>query len=216
VEATSVTLFVDPVCPFAWITSQWLAEVETCRPVRAQLRLMSLSVVNEHRDLEPWYREFNDRAWGSARVGSVVERDHGPAAFRAFYEAFGRLRHQGGDRDHTRVVATALAEAGLPADLLRFTGPAAGAVAANDVLTAEIAEVDARLRRTHDEVRSLVGEDLGTPVVVLDGAVFFGPVSTGIARGEEAARLFDAVRLLAACRGFTELKRGRTGELSFA
>ena len=219
-EATSVVLYVDPVCPFAWITSRWLAEVEGLRPIDVEMRLMSLAVLNEHRELEDWYREFNDRAWGPARVAAFVQRDHGPKAFRAYYEAFGQLRHVGGGRDHPRMIAEALAEAGLPADLIRLAEPgppgADGRVTGvPDGVVAEVAAADAVLRETQARVARLVGEDLGTPVLELDGAAFFGPVSTGIARGEEAARQFDAVRILAACPDFTELKRGRTRDLSF-
>ena len=207
-EATPVILYVDPVCPFAWITSRWLAEVEARRPLRVECRVMSLSVLNEGRELEPWYREFNDRAWGPARVAAAVQQDHGAEAFRRFYEAFGRHHHVGGDRDQPRVLAAALAEAGfaagLAAELLRTSGAGEGSAAVDDVL-----------RATHDEVRALVGEELGTPVLVVDGAAFFGPVATGIVRGEEAAELFDAVRVLGRCPDFTELKRGRTRALSF-
>ena len=166
---------------------------------------MSLSVLNEGRELEPWYREFNDRAWGPARVAAAVQQDHGAAAFRRFYEAFGGHHHVGGDRDQPRVLAAALAEAGLAAGLLRAGGADERSAAMDDVL-----------RATHDEVRALVGEELGTPVLAVDGAAFFGPVATGIVRGEEAAELFDAVRVLGRCPDFTELKRGRTRALSFA
>ena len=215
-EATSVTLYVDPVCPFAWITSRWLVEVEAQRPLEVEFKIMSLSVLNENRELDDWYREFNDLAWGSARVGAVVQRDHGAAAYRAYYEAFGRRRHEGGDRDHAKVVAEAPAETGLPAGLLRFTTAGPDGVATDAAVTQEIAEADALLHATQAEVQALVGEESGTPVVVVEGAAFFGPVSTRIARGEEAVRQFEAVRLLATCPAFAELKRARRGDLSFA
>jgi len=197
---SAVRLYVDPVCPFAWITSRWLREVTGVRPVDAELRLMSLSVLNEHRELEDWYRAFNDRAWGPARVAAVVQRDH-PQAFSAFYDAFGQRRHPGAQRDDAALLAAALAEAGLPAQL---------ADAAADTT------LDPLLRAANAEVEALVGEESGTPVVVVDGAAFFGPVSTAILRGEDAGRVFDAVRTLAAHPDVTELKRARTRALSFA
>lgn len=196
---TAVELYVDPSCPFAWITSRWLLEVAARRPVRPAFRLMSLSVINEDRELEPWYREFNDRAWAPARVGAAIEKGHGAGAFAAYYSAFGTEIHANRGTDRPAAIAAGIAAARVPGEL-------AGA--------AESAEYDALLRRAHDAVRALVGDDLGTPVIVLDGAAFFGPVCDAIPRGDDAVALFDAVRLAARCPSFAELKRSR-GPLRF-
>ena len=83
----NAVLFVDPSCPFAWITSRWLVEVQRLRGVHLVLRLVSLSVINEDRELDDWYRAFNDRAWGPSRVFAAVEAEHGPDAVQAFYDA---------------------------------------------------------------------------------------------------------------------------------
>ncbi|MFF0250956.1 disulfide bond formation protein DsbA [Micromonospora zamorensis] len=200
-RASAVTAYVDPSCPFAWITSRWLVEVARMRPVDLRFEVMSLAVINEHRDLEPWYREFNDRAWGPARVCTAVSAEHGPTALASLYAALGRRIHDEGDKDFDTVVPAALAEAGLPADL-------AGAAHRGDV--------DPRMRASTARAQQLVGEDLGTPTVVVDDVAFFGPVLTSIPRGEEALRVFDGARLLAACGAFSELKRVRAGGLSFA
>ncbi|GGM34211.1 DSBA oxidoreductase [Micromonospora sonchi] len=196
-----VTAYVDPSCPFAWITARWLTEVARMRPIILRFEVMSLAVINEHRDLEPWYREFNDRAWGPARVCVAAAAQHGPAALARLYPALGRRIHDEGDKNFDRIVPAALAEAGLPADLAD---------------AAHRSDLDPQMRASTSRAQQLVGEDLGTPTVTVDDVAFFGPVLTSIPRGDEAVRVFDGVRLLAACRAFSELKRARADDLSFA
>jgi hypothetical protein len=199
--AAMVTAYVDPSCPFAWITSRWLMEVTRMRPIALQFEVMSLAVINEHRDLEPWYREFNDRAWGPARVCTAATAQHGPAALARLYPALGRRIHDEGNKDFDAVIPAALAEAGLPVDLAEF---------------ADRGDVDPQMRESTARAQQLVGEDLGTPTIVVDDVAFFGPIFTSIPRGEEALRVFDGARLLAGCRAFSELKRVRADGLSFA
>ncbi|CCK27704.1 hypothetical protein BN159_3325 [Streptomyces davaonensis JCM 4913] len=195
-----VTCYFDAACPFAWITSRWLLEVERLRPIDLSFRIMSLSVLNEHRELEPWYREFNDRAWGPARVCTAVEAQHGNAILRELYTSLGTRIHVQRRKDFDAVIAEALAELGLPASLAKAAGTD---------------EFDGALRAHHQAAQDAVGEESGTPVVVVDGAAFFGPVLSAVPRGERAVRLFDAVQAMAGMEEFAELKR-RRGALDFS
>lgn len=199
--AAEVTAYVDPSCPFAWITSRWLMEVARMRPIALQFDVMSLAVINEHRDLEPWYREFNDRAWGPARVCTAATAQHGSAVLARLYPALGRRIHDEGNEDFDAVIPAALAEAGLPVAIAEFAGRS---------------DVDHQMRASTARAQQLVGEDLGTPTIVVDDVAFFGPVLTSIPRGEEALRVFEGARLLAGCRAFSELKRVRPDDLNFA
>ncbi|MFF5213120.1 disulfide bond formation protein DsbA [Streptosporangium sp. NPDC000396] len=197
--AVSVVCYFDSTCPFAWVTSRWLLEVERLQPIDLNFRIMSLSVLNEHRELEPWYREFNDRAWGPARVCAAAEALHGTAILRDLYTALGSRIHLERNKDYDAVITESLDELGLPASLAK---------------AAYTDEFDAALRASHQAGQETVGEEVGTPVVAVDGAAFFGPVLTSIPKGQEAIRLFQAVWTLAGMGAFAELKRGR-GALDF-
>jgi 2-hydroxychromene-2-carboxylate isomerase len=190
----------DPLCPFAWITSRWIGEVEGVRDIETEWHVMSLAVLNEGRDLEPAYRESMDNAWGPVRVIIAAQQEHGQEAVKALYDAMGSLIHERGENDRSVVITKALAECGLPASL------------------AEAATTDAfdeQLRASHGEGISLVGQDVGTPVVAFNGTAFFGPVLTRIPRGEEAGKLWDATTAIASYPHFFELKRSRTERPEF-
>ena len=194
--------FFDPICPFAWISSRWILEVERQRSVDLRFGLMSLAALNENREVDPWYRKFNDYGWGPARVCAALLESANASKLAAFYTAFGRRVHvEGnpeGEFEYGLVIAQALGEVGLPAAL---------ADAAADQT------YDDALRAYNDVAMDPVGEHLGTPTIHIDDQAFFGPVLTAIPRGEEALRVFDGARMLAGFPHFAELKRGREDEL---
>ena len=200
-ELTPVDFWFDPLCPWAWITSRWMLEVQQVRPVQLHWHVMSLAVLNEGKtDMPERYVELMKQAWGPVRVVIAAEQRFGPEVLGPLYTALGTRFHQEKlDRDRATVEA-ALAEAGLPTDLA-------------DAM--ESTEYDEALRASHAEGIERVGYDVGTPVISVNGMSVFGPVMSPIPRGEAAARLWDGVLLIAGTDGFFELKRSRTRDPIF-
>ncbi|MCT1618199.1 DsbA family protein [Janibacter hoylei] len=196
----TVEMWFDPLCPWAWMTSRWLMEVEEVRDVSVTWSQMSLSVLNEGRDLPDEYREMMDRGWAPVRVIAAARKAHGDEVTKPLYDAIGTRLHLGGERDFVAATAAALAEVGLPAELIEAV---------------DTDEHDAFLRESHDRAIALVGDDVGTPVISVEGVAFFGPVVSPAPKGEAAGRLFDGCVLVAGTDGFFELKRSRTRDPIF-
>ena len=189
-----VDMWFDSVCPWAWMTSRWLLEVEKVRDVQVQFHVMSLSVLNAGRDLPEQYQELMVKALPLARVALAVQRDHSEQ-LTGYYTAIGTRLHPGGEELSDDTVAAALADAGLPADLIE-----AGRTDTDD----------AELERSHHEGMDPVGDEVGTPVIHINGMALFGPVISPAPKGEQAGDLFDGFAKLTAYPGFFEAKRTRT------
>ena len=200
-EPIRVDFWFDPICPWAWITSRWMLEVEKVRPVTTAWHVMSLSVLNEEKEgLSERYRESMRTAWGPVRVLIAAEQAHGPQVLLPLYTALGtRFHHEKAPRDRETITA-ALAEAGLPAGLA-------------DAMDTD--KYDAAVRASHADGIERVGHDVGTPIISVQGMSVFGPVVSPIPRGETAGRLWDGVFLIAGVDGFFELKRSRTRDPIF-
>jgi protein-disulfide isomerase-like protein with CxxC motif len=200
-ELTPVDFWFDPLCPWAWITSRWMVEVEQVRPVRTRWRVMSLAVLNEKKeDLPEGYRERLAKAWGPVRVCIAAEQKHGAEVLGPLYTAIGTRFHQEKSERDKATIEAALADVGLPADL-------AGAF--------DSTEYDEALRASHEEGIQKVGYDVGTPIISVGELSIFGPVVSPIPRGEAAAKLWDGLLLIAGTDGFFELKRSRTRDPIF-
>jgi predicted DsbA family dithiol-disulfide isomerase len=184
---TTVDFWFDPTCPWAWMTSRWMLEVEKVRDVKTVFHVMSLSVLNDGRDLPEEYLAHMRDAWLPARAALLVEQRHGSEKLREFYTEIGTRFHLQREPKTPDVVRAALAAVGADEEI------------------ADLAQTDAfddDLRRSHHEV--------GTPVLRINGMSLFGPVISPAPKGEEAGSLFDGVEKVTAYPGFFELKRTRT------
>ena len=199
-----VQFWFDPLCPWAWITSRWMLEVEKVRPVHTQWRIMSLAYLNliqhDGKGLSEEYVERMSRAWGPVRVCAAAAQSSGPGVLGPLYTAIGTRFHNQGRREDPATIPESLAEAGLPASLAD---------------AAESTEFDQVIKDSHNEAFDDVGLDVGTPVIRIRGKSMFGPVITPAPRGEAAGELWDGLVLVIKADGFFELKRSRDRKPSF-
>jgi 2-hydroxychromene-2-carboxylate isomerase len=203
-DREDMQFYFDPLCPWAWITSRWMLEVEKVRPVTVDWRIMSLAYLNlvqhEGKGLNEEYLERMNRAWGPVRVCAAAAADAGPEILGPLYTAIGTRFHNQGRREDPAVIPEALAELGLPAWLADAT---------------ETAEYDDVIKKSHHEAFDEVGLDVGTPVVKIRGKALFGPVITPAPKGEAAGELWDGLVLVSKADGFFELKRSRDRKPTF-
>jgi protein-disulfide isomerase-like protein with CxxC motif len=194
-ERTPVDFWFDPLCPWAWMTSRWLLEVEAVRRIAPSFHVMSLAYLNQDKtDISDEYRDFLKGAWGPVRVCIAAAEAEGDDVLLPLYTALGNRIHLDKRKADRALVEEALEEVGLPAKLA-------------DAM--DSTEYDDALKKSHHMGMDQVGMDVGTPVISVDGVAFFGPVVTPAPKGEAAGKLWDGVLLVAGTPGFYELKRSR-------
>ncbi|WP_394277573.1 disulfide bond formation protein DsbA [Luteococcus sp.] len=199
---TQVDFWFDPLCPWAWMTSRWMLEVEEVRDVHTTFHVMSLSVLNDGRDVPEDYKEHMLEGWVGVRASLLVEQQYGSEKLREFYSALGTRYHLGKEPKTAETVRAALAECGLDESIAEK----ADAWKPGDAPDS----LDADLRKSHHEGMDPVGDEVGTPVIHINGKALFGPVISPAPKGEQAGRLFDGFALVTEYDGFYELKRTRT------
>jgi len=197
----SVDFWFDPSCPWAWMTSRWVDEVARLRKFEVTWHVMSLAVLNEDQELSEHYAAFLPRALRYTRLVAAVSELHDQKMVKALYDALGTRIHPGGKSNADEVIPAALAEVGLPAEYAAY---------------ANSDEYDAQMRASHFDGINRVGQDVGTPVIAVNGVAFFGPVLSPAPLGEAALSVWDGVVALASYDGFFELKRSRTRDPIFA
>jgi predicted DsbA family dithiol-disulfide isomerase len=193
-ERTPVDFWFDPLCPWAWMTSRWLLEVEKVRPIAPSFHVMSLAYLNQDKDIPEEYRKMLEPAWGPVRVAIAAAQAEGDQVLLPLYNAFGNRIHLEGRSIDRQLIEEVLEEVGLPTALAD---------------AADSTAYDEDLKKSHHAGMDQVGMEVGTPVIATQGMAFFGPVVTPAPKGEDAGRLWDGVLLVAGTPGFFEIKRTR-------
>ena len=191
----------DPMCPFAWITSRWILEVEKVRDIDVRWHIMSLTYLNQAKEIDDSYRDKLAPGWGPVRVLMAAQEHVGEEALLPLYTAMGERIHLHKEGITPEMATASLADAGLPADLV-------------DAWSDD--SYDEAIKKSHHAGMDQVGDDVGTPTIAIQGTAFFGPVLSQIPRGEEAGRLWDGCVAVAKVPYFYEIKRSRTGALDFS
>ena len=198
--------YFDPVCPWAWITSRWVTEVQQQRSYDVSWKFIALRFVNEHKnyatDFPEGYEVIHGAGLNGLRVAAAARAEGGNEAVARVYTELGMSIHNRQEHEPFRTdtkghIAQLLSNAGLNAKW----ADAVDTTAFDDVIRAETTEA---LGRT--------GKDVGTPILTFNPGKnnegsFFGPVISAIPRGSEATRLWDAIEVIATSSGMAELKR---------
>ena len=197
---TKAEFWFDPSCPWAWITSRWILEVQAQRDIEVKWNIFSLAVLNEGRELKPEYRERIDKTWGPVRVIAAAKKKNGYEVVLPLYTEIGTLFHPGAKPVAKETISEALQNQKLDSSLIDFY---------------DTNDFDQDLRDSTKAGLALVGDDVGTPIISIESVAFFGPVLTPAPKGSEALKLWDGVVAAASLPGFFELKRTRTARPQF-
>jgi hypothetical protein len=187
-----VVLYLDPVCPFSWVTSRWLLDAAHKTHTPVTLRQMSLAVLNEGKDLEGKQKRMMERSQRFGRLFAAVAGKHGPDGFARLYDSLGARLHVQDEEMSAGEIKELLGSCELEESLC-------------DAL--EDSSFDEEVRRSHQAGQDALGGTAGSPIITVDGRGFHGPVLTRIPSHEDGVRLLDAVLVAAETPGFATLQR---------
>ena len=197
----SVSMWFDTLCPWAWMTSRWLVEVEKVRDIEIDWQIMSLYYLNKDREsISIEYLDYAEKALGPLRIICAAEKLYGPKVKGELYTAFGNEIHLNKKKFSHELNLATLAKFEYSKSLID---------------SADDTSLDELILTSHNSAISTVGEDVGTPVISVGEVAFFGPVISPAPKGEAAGKLFDGVVEVASYPGFFELKRTRTAKPIF-
>ncbi|OPX13189.1 hypothetical protein [Mycobacterium sp. AT1] len=194
-RTASVTIWLDPVCPFSWNTARWLVKASDAVGFEIDWQLASLAILNEGRELPPQQQARMSDSRRIGRLMAAVRRETGSAGLSAGYFTFG---------EHYFDQSPGVVDDDLVTKVL--TSANAGGVSASALTDSSLDELVAT---SHACGQTALGETGGSPIVSVGGHAFFGPVLTSVPTDDQTAPLFTALATLAATSSFTQLQRPR-------
>ncbi len=125
---SDVEFFLDPVCPWAWVTSRWVVEVASQRSYDVEWRFICLRIVNEEKDFEHDPTSPYGRVHGAGRMmlraAAAARVAGGNDAVGRLYTEYGtRLHNQGRSAKEIReadysLIGEAITAAGFGSDIV--------------------------------------------------------------------------------------------------
>ena len=206
-DVTGVEVYVDPSCPWAWITCQWLREVAPQRDLTLTWRSYCMEIRDDY-DVAPTVAPENRETVIAAhavshrmlRIFEAARARGGEAAVDALFAAWGPRFFVRERLDDDALLAATVADCGLDADLLD---------AADDE------KWDEPINESIAVAYSFGGVQTQTPTIVVRADSpygFKGPVMAPAPTGEAALRLWDAIQVIAQEPGFFEITRPRVNK----
>ena len=188
------TYFFDPACPFTWLTSRWLVSVAPARDVTVQWRAFSLSILNGG-DVPEQYRTMMEASSRALRLVEALRADRRHDDIGVVYAELGARTFE--------------AQVPLSDEIVVAAAEAAGIVDPKTILDDET--WDESVRESHNEAMASAGPDIGSPVLLIEGAArgVHGPIIGDVPAEADALAMWDAVVPLARSASFFEIKRGR-------
>ena len=215
-DPVRVSIYIDPSCPWTWITAAWLREVAPQRGLVLRWRSLSL-MQRDGTELPPTVPEEIRALASAARIQSHrLLRVFEALRAQSREDDIGGLYQRWGERLFGAPARSG--PPGPPAPELVAELVAAGGLPEEFIAAADDEFWDAALSDSLDAARKACGPHPLTPAIVLDESLtgLCGPVFSPAPTGEAALRAWDAVRVLLAEPGFFELGRARTGPPAFA
>lgn len=194
-----VTYYFDPMCPYAYQTSEWMRSVRDQVGLEVEWRFFSLEEVNrEPGRKHPWERPWSF-GFGQMRVGALVRREQGNEALDRWYAAVGQAFFHDGRKTHVPAVhAEVIAAAGFDPGLV-------------DRAVADPSTLD-EVRDEHLDAVARYGAH-GVPTIVLaSGYALYGPVVVPAPTGAVALALWDLVQAMSRFPHLYELRKPKTAD----
>ena len=210
-DPVRVSIYIDPSCPWTWITAAWLREVAPQRGLVLRWRSLSL-MQRDGTELPPTVPEQIRALASAARIQSHrLLRVFEALRAQSREDDIGGLYQRWGERLFGAPARSG--PPGPPAPELVAELVAAGGLPEEFIAAADDEFWDAALSDSLDAARKACGPHPLTPAIVLDESLtgLCGPVFSPAPTGEAALRAWDSVRVLLAEPGFFELSRARTG-----
>jgi hypothetical protein len=192
---TKAEFWFDPMCPWAFITSRWILEVSKVRDIEISWNIFSLPHLNRDREMPERYKTIFANSWSCTRVIKAVENQFGKEKTLPLYTAISTRIHVQKESVSQDLLIDALSEISVDSKF---------------ALEMNNSDWDKEIIQSHERGIKLVGDDVGTPIIAINGIGFFGPVISPAPKGEDAGKLWDGVVLSASYPGFFEIKRSRT------